>query len=106
MEASKIGENEGRKEVDEVSDAETENEEVLKKIIASHPLYEVLIESHINCLKVISSCFLFFFFRYILLTSILSHKYSISEDLLLIVVNILREKDTETTKACCILQKD
>ncbi|KAG2377171.1 hypothetical protein LR48_Vigan06g137900 [Vigna angularis] len=29
-----------------------ENEEVLKKIIATHPLYEVLIQSHINCLKV------------------------------------------------------
>ncbi|WVZ09918.1 hypothetical protein V8G54_014448 [Vigna mungo] len=31
----------------------TENEEVLlKNIIATHPLYEVLIQSHINCLKV------------------------------------------------------
>ncbi|CAJ1932710.1 unnamed protein product [Sphenostylis stenocarpa] len=29
-----------------------ENEQVLKKIIATHPLYEVLIQSHINCLKV------------------------------------------------------
>ncbi|XP_047160021.1 homeobox protein knotted-1-like 7 [Vigna umbellata] len=28
-----------------------ENEELLKKIIATHPLYEVLIQSHINCLK-------------------------------------------------------
>ncbi|KAK2399628.1 KNOX meinox protein [Trifolium repens] len=32
---------------------ENENdEEILKKIIASHPLFEVMIESHINCLKV------------------------------------------------------
>ncbi|QCD89454.1 KNOX2 protein [Vigna unguiculata] len=29
-----------------------QNEEVLKNIIATHPLYEVLIQSHINCLKV------------------------------------------------------
>ncbi|WJX10367.1 hypothetical protein P8452_01102 [Trifolium repens] len=28
------------------------DEEILKKIIASHPLFEVMIESHINCLKV------------------------------------------------------
>ncbi|XP_027915053.1 uncharacterized protein LOC114174411 [Vigna unguiculata] len=28
-----------------------QNEEVLKNIIATHPLYEVLIQSHINCLK-------------------------------------------------------
>ncbi|KAK7308644.1 hypothetical protein VNO77_42264 [Canavalia gladiata] len=51
MEASEIGGNEGRKGVQR-SDEEKENEEVLKKIIASHPLYKVLIESHINCLKV------------------------------------------------------
>ncbi|CAJ2674319.1 homeobox protein knotted-1-like 1 [Trifolium pratense] len=32
---------------------ENENdEEILKKIIANHPLFEVMIESHINCLKV------------------------------------------------------
>ncbi|WJX16786.1 hypothetical protein P8452_06775 [Trifolium repens] len=32
---------------------ENENdEEILKKIVASHPLFEVMIESHINCLKV------------------------------------------------------
>jgi len=61
MEARQIGENgSGRKGVEE-SDVEIkENEEVLKKIIASHPLYEVLIQSHINCLKVISH-FLFFY---------------------------------------------
>ena len=35
-----------------------ENEEVLKNIIATHPLYEVLVQSHINCL--ISSIFFFF----------------------------------------------
>ncbi|CAK8570446.1 unnamed protein product [Lathyrus sativus] len=43
-----------RKEVEE-SDVEKEKEnhqEALKKIIASHPLFEVLIESHINCFKV------------------------------------------------------
>ncbi|RHN78076.1 hypothetical protein MtrunA17_Chr1g0161551 [Medicago truncatula] len=42
------------KEIGKGSDVgkESENEEVLKKIIASHPLFEVLIESHINCLKV------------------------------------------------------
>ncbi|KAJ1418360.1 hypothetical protein SESBI_15860 [Sesbania bispinosa] len=51
MESNKIGENGRRKEA-EGSDAEKQDEEVLKKIIASHPLYEVLIESHINCLKV------------------------------------------------------
>ncbi|KAL2347803.1 hypothetical protein Fmac_001803 [Flemingia macrophylla] len=52
MEARKFDEeNEGRKGVDG-SGAQKDNEEVLKKIIASHPLYEVLIESHINCLKV------------------------------------------------------
>lgn len=60
MEANKIGENGGRREI-EGSDAKKENEEVdLKNIIASHPLYEVLIDSHIKCLKVTSyiSCFL------------------------------------------------
>lgn len=48
------------KEIGKGSDVgkESENEEVLKKIIASHPLFEVLIESHINCLKVIN--FIFF----------------------------------------------
>lgn len=54
MEASQNGENEERNIV-EGSDVENENdEEVLKKIIKNHPLYEVLVESHINCLKVIS----------------------------------------------------
>ena len=49
MEARQIGENgSGRKGVEE-SDVEIkQSEEVLKKIIASHPLYEVLIQSHIN----------------------------------------------------------
>jgi len=35
-----------------------ENEEVLKNIIATHPLYDVLVQSHINCF--ISSVFFFF----------------------------------------------
>jgi hypothetical protein len=45
---------------------ENENdEEILKKIIASHPLFEVMIESHINCLKVINFfIFVYFFFIY------------------------------------------
>ncbi|XP_057443816.1 protein KNATM-like [Lotus japonicus] len=52
MEGSEIGENGRRKEVEGSDIVEKENEEDLKKIIASHPLYEVLIESHMNCLKV------------------------------------------------------
>ena len=39
-----------------------QNEEVLKNIIATHPLYEVLIQSHINCLKVRN--FLYFLFLF------------------------------------------
>jgi len=29
-----------------------QNEELLKNIIATHPLYQLLIQSHINCFKV------------------------------------------------------
>ncbi|RDX98321.1 Homeobox protein knotted-1-like 1, partial [Mucuna pruriens] len=55
MEARQIGENGGRKkglEGSGIDIVEKQNEEVLKKIIATHPLYGVLIQSHINCLKV------------------------------------------------------
>ncbi|KAL5122969.1 Homeobox protein knotted-1-like 6 [Glycine soja] len=54
MEARQIGGNgSGRKGVEGSDHVEIkENEEVLKKIIATHPLYEVLIQSHISCLKV------------------------------------------------------
>ncbi|KAL5070962.1 hypothetical protein RYX36_021849 [Vicia faba] len=43
-----------RKEIEEndVGKEKENDEEAIKKIIASHPLFEVLIESHINCLKV------------------------------------------------------
>lgn len=52
-----------RKEVEESHvGKEIENDqEAIKKIIASHPLFEVLIESHINCLKVINFIFIYFF---------------------------------------------
>lgn len=56
MEA-KIGENGGRRVLEGSAGAEKESEEVLKKMIASHRLYGVLIESHFDCLKVISSFF-------------------------------------------------
>ncbi|KAK7407703.1 hypothetical protein VNO78_09723 [Psophocarpus tetragonolobus] len=48
MEATQTG---GKKGV-QGSVVEKENEDVLKKIISTHPLYEVLIQTHINCLKV------------------------------------------------------
>ena len=61
MEARQIGGNgSGRKGVEGSDHVEIkENEEVLKKIIATHPLYEVLIQSHISCLKVINFPFSF-----------------------------------------------
>ncbi|XP_029130137.1 homeobox protein knotted-1-like 7 [Cajanus cajan] len=52
MEATQIREENGGRKGVQGGDAQKENEDILKKIIASHPLYEVLIESHINCLKV------------------------------------------------------
>ena len=55
MEGRQIVENGLGRKRDKGSHVEIkQSEEVLKKIIASHPLYEVLIQSHINCLKVIS----------------------------------------------------
>ncbi|KAI9091331.1 hypothetical protein K1719_028142 [Acacia pycnantha] len=43
-------ENEGEKKL--IREEEEEDHEVLKKMISSHPLYGLLIESHFNCLKV------------------------------------------------------
>ena len=42
-----------------------EDGELLKRMITGHPLYGLLIETHLKCLKVIISpysCFFFFFF--------------------------------------------
>lgn len=59
-------ENRRKKEVegsDEVKENnQNESEEDLKNIIARHPLFEVLIESHMKCLEVINSFFLIFYF--------------------------------------------
>ncbi|KAI4357508.1 hypothetical protein L6164_001451 [Bauhinia variegata] len=52
MEAKNGDNGGGRRMVVEGGDIEKESEEVLKKMIASHPLYGLLIESHLNCLKV------------------------------------------------------
>ncbi|CAH8252346.1 unnamed protein product [Arabidopsis lyrata] len=38
-------------------EAEEEKEEILKKRISSHPLYGLLLHSHLNCLKVCSGDF-------------------------------------------------
>ncbi|CAL5206820.1 unnamed protein product [Lathyrus oleraceus] len=51
MEGEEIGIRKEGEESD-VGKEKENDEEALKKIIASHPLFEVLIESHINCLKV------------------------------------------------------
>ena len=49
MECRQIVENGSRRKGNKGSHVEIQqSEEVLKKIIASHPLYEVLIQSHIN----------------------------------------------------------
>jgi len=49
MECRQIVENGSRRKGNKGSHVEIQqSEEVLKNIIASHPLYEVLIQSHIN----------------------------------------------------------
>lgn len=81
MEAATNGDN-GRRRVVVVkeSDAEKDREDDhhdddeanIKKMIASHPLYGLLIESHFNCLKVILSSFLiytFFLLHWLLVSS-------------------------------------
>ncbi|XP_028767093.1 protein KNATM-like [Neltuma alba] len=57
MEAAINGENEGEPKVvvdrnDHTGDKDTDEQLRLKKMIASHPLYGILIQSHFNCLKV------------------------------------------------------
>lgn len=42
-----------KEEINQNIKEETE-EEILKKRILSHPLYKLLLHSHLNCLKVIS----------------------------------------------------
>lgn len=37
---------------DHIHIGEEEEEEALKKMISGHPLYELLVENHTNCLKV------------------------------------------------------
>jgi len=93
MEATPIGEK-GLVEGSESIAGGKQNEEVLKKIIATHPLYEVLVQSHIKCLKVrnfpfsflpytfLLLLFLFFTLNYILIKKIMLNYY------------VLREKDT------------
>ncbi|KAG7591701.1 KNOX2 [Arabidopsis thaliana x Arabidopsis arenosa] len=43
--------------IKEEAEAEEEKEEILKKRISSHPLYGLLLHSHLNCLKVCSGDF-------------------------------------------------
>ncbi|KAL5760861.1 hypothetical protein ACOSP7_019366 [Xanthoceras sorbifolium] len=50
VENDKTKENENVGFVDDVDDEE--DEEILKRRISSHPLYGLLIETHLNCLKV------------------------------------------------------
>ncbi|CAH2037648.1 unnamed protein product [Thlaspi arvense] len=40
-----------------IKEEEEEGEEILKKRISSHPLYELLLSSHLGCLKVCSGDF-------------------------------------------------
>ncbi|KAL5827810.1 hypothetical protein ACOSQ3_019661 [Xanthoceras sorbifolium] len=49
VENDKTKENENVGFVDDVDDEE--DEEILKRRISSHPLYGLLIETHLNCLK-------------------------------------------------------
>lgn len=51
----------------EKNGAEKQSEEVLKKMIKSHPLYGLLIESHLNCLKV-TVCVCIYIFVFLLLS--------------------------------------
>lgn len=48
--------------IKEEAEAEEEKEEILKKRISSHPLYGLLLHSHLNCLKVPSCSPLFSLF--------------------------------------------
>lgn len=53
---------------------EVDDKEVLmKRMISEHPLFELLIETHINCLKVFL-VIIFLFVRFSLLCSIYSYK--------------------------------
>lgn len=42
-------------EQEEEGDDEEENNEILKRRISNHPLYGLLVEAHLDCLKVIYS---------------------------------------------------
>ncbi|XP_028752539.1 homeobox protein knotted-1-like 1 [Neltuma alba] len=52
MEGRRIGEYGSGRENDGEKLIRDDDHEVLKKMISSHPLYGLLIESHFNCLKV------------------------------------------------------
>jgi hypothetical protein len=55
MEAkSKSWEKEEREEEEE--EEEIGENEILKRRISGHPLYELLVEAHLGCLKVFSLC--------------------------------------------------